>query len=145
MPQCPEDRLKHRSLKTQKSLLSIHVASNMGFWTSSIWDIIKVIILILGPLVSTTNWNSSIWVIMVQRLKAQYRKVRPWLEENKMNWTQAAEIVFARSNAMTVTRNDRSSMVSPIWPLNLIRKVICLKKQTLKYNSCCFELDSLHG
>ena len=61
MLQCPEDRLKHRSLKTQKSLLSALLASSMTFWTS------------------------SIWVIMVQRLKAQYREVRPWLGKKKKN------------------------------------------------------------
>ena len=126
MLQCPEDRLKHRSLKTQKSLLSALLASSMTFWTS------------------------SIWVIMVQRLKAQYREVRPWLEKKKktINWIQAAEIMFTRSNAKTLNMNKRYSTVSPILPLNPVRKVICLKKnkkQTLKYCSCCFELDSLHG
>ena len=36
--------------------------------------------------------------------------------------------MFTRSNAKTLNMNKRYSTVSPILPLNPVRKVICLKK-----------------
>lgn len=73
-------------------------------------------------------WTSLSWVTIVQRLKTQYKKVRQWLwlGENMLDRIEVAGI-FARSNAMTVTKDCRSSMISSILSIISIRKVLCLK------------------